>query len=245
MENKNISWEDLKVYFDESWWEDIKKFYDLGGFFEIFNHLKKDRGEGKTVLPSSNIVFRAFKETKLNELNVVFLGLSPYFIKGVADGLSFSCSNTMKEQPSLKVLLDACEDNLEVKGSRNPDLKRWAKQGILLLNSSLTTLENDARVHLSIWQPFIKFIWEEILAKKDVFIVYFGKDAQFFQKFENNERNISIFVNHPSYFARNNSPMEHKSLFSKINTYLKNSQKQEIIWIEDAKKDPSKYKEFI
>ena len=179
----------------------------------------------------------------------MFLGLSPYFTVGIPDGLAFSCGISRKEQPSLKILLDACENNIGYKDSRNPDLKRWANQGVLLLNSSLTTLPNDARCHLELWNPFIKFLFKNVFNDKNIAIVYFGKDAQVYKEFENKDLHKSLNVNHPSYFARNNIPMEHKNLFTWCNTIVKENGKSEINWLEYKEKlifeGDKEYEEFI
>lgn len=246
-QKKEEGYNRYRKYFG-SYGDKFEGFYNSGGLAKIQDFLKRER-ETKTLLPSGNLIFRAFTETPLDSLKVVFLGLSPYFTIGCPDGLAFSCGLTKKEQPSLKVLLDACEQNLGYKDDRNPDLKRWAEQGVLLLNSSLTTLPGDARCHLGIWQPFIQYFFENVINDKELIIVFFGKDSQYFQQFTNPKLHYSIATNHPSYFARNNAPMN-TSLFSDTNRILKERGKSEIKWQEYGalpfrELEEKGYKQFI
>lgn len=233
--------------FFHSYTESFKPFWESGKLVELQENLKKEKLKGQ-LLPENNI-FRCFKETSIDNLKVIFTGLSPYFTPGIPDSLAFSCSRTMKEQPSLRVLLDACEQDLGYKDDRNPDLSRWASQGVLLLNASLTTLPNEARVHLPIWKDFMEFFFKKVIKEKELVIVFFGKDSQEFVQFTNSKFHYPIAVNHPSYFARNNTSMQ-TSLFSDANKTLKRWGKSPINWQEYGslpfkETEEVKYKEFI
>src|SRR5690606_31835661 len=111
-----------------------------------------------------------FLSTPISQIKVVIIGMDPYFKKIgdkiIADGLAFSCSNTQKLQPSLEILYNGMEDDLNngmcLEMDRNPDLSYLAKQGVLLLNSSLTVLENTPGSHITLWKPFISKVLDII-----------------------------------------------------------------------------------
>lgn len=247
MENR-LNWALFREKFNKSWWEVLEPFFTSQEAYEMMSKLNEEAKKGNKILPSKDLIFKAFS-IDFDKMGIVFLGLSPYFIPGVADGYAFSCGNTKAEQPSLKVLLNCLEEDLGYKDERNPDLSRWSNQNILLLNASLTTIQNEARIHLPIWRSFIEYLWKEVFSKKSLIFVYFGKDAQEFCKFENKELHKSYLCKHPSFYARNNANMTEKP-FSWVNTQLRNCGKNEIKWMEFADlpwqgEEKPKYKEFI
>lgn len=205
-----------------TWAELFKPFWEEGGFDEIFSKLKE---EGKTykVLPESKDLFKAFEKCPLDKFCAGIVGQDPYpSIKWgtiVADGLAYSCSYTKEEQPSLKLMWDALEDDiydgLNLQHIRLTDLSPWAEQGILLLNSSLTTREGDPGKHIEIWKPFMTYFLglEQIQSKPFVFM---GKQAAEYAYLVENE----LITEHPAYAARQNRPLIHKNLFSWIDGFL-------------------------
>jgi uracil DNA glycosylase len=144
-----LKFEHFKDQFDESWHKWVKPIIESEKFNEAFSKLKLD-GKTKTIIPSSKSgnLFRIFREVKYNDMVAVVVGLSPYnvIIDGVevADGIALSCSNTMKEQPSLTQWYNAMEKEFgEI--VRNPDLSYLTKQGILMYNYSLSCLKGEAK----------------------------------------------------------------------------------------------------
>lgn len=232
MENKTLSWDKIGYHFDESYKNKLKPFVESGEFYKIMEFLTNENKNGKKVLPGKNEIFRVFRETKLEDIKIIFLGMSPYFIEGVADGLSFSCGKTMKEQPSLKILLDSLEDDLGYKDDRNPDLVRWSKQGVFLLNASLSATKGDAKGHLPIWKPFIEYLYKNVFNDRKLIICYFGKDAAEFQGLENKELHKSMVVEHPSYAARQERGLIHKNLFTNVNKWLREDGEIGVKWQE-------------
>ena len=118
------------------------------------------------------------------------LGMCPYHTlkngEPIADGLLMGCSNTNYLQPSLQQFYDAIEREmhrgLNLKAYKFPDVSYLAKQGVLMLNAALTTEINKAGSHLEIWEPFMKYLLEEMFAFTGIPIVFFGKEYNSRQK---------------------------------------------------------------
>ena len=123
------------------WGQKLKPFLFSGDFDNILIELIKLSEEGKNFTPTLKDIFKAFEECPYDELKVIIIGQEPYINIGSADGIAFSCSNNPRIETSLKFMLD--EVNKTIYGGNNlsidPDLKRWSNQGMLLLNSTLTS----------------------------------------------------------------------------------------------------------
>src|SRR5690606_18341259 len=103
-QEKKLNWSSLEGFFHESWKPDMKRFIESEECWNISQYLKAEKAKGRVILPEGQYIWNAFKNVDLKNLKVVFIGLSPYFTPGIADGMAFSCSRTNKEQPSLKTL---------------------------------------------------------------------------------------------------------------------------------------------
>lgn len=179
------------------------------------------------IFPASNNVFRCFKECK--DLKVVFVGQDPYYQNGVADGLAFSCGLTLKEQPSLKFIYD---EVLRTTGNitRNPDLTHWARQGVLLMNTALTVEQSKPDSHTTFWKGWIADTLQRISKNNDKLVfVFFGKRAQGFMG-NVSDTHHKISVVHPAAAAHRGGIWDCEDLFNRVNQYLKQSNKREIIW---------------
>ena len=248
MDNR-INWENYRVKnFHESWWKVLEPFFTSEEAYNMLSKLNEEVKRGNKILPDKNLIYRAFS-TDFNNISSIFVGLSPYVIPNISDGICFSCGISGKEQPSLTKLLNCLENDLGYKDERNPDLFRWQTQGVMMLNISLTTIPNDPKAHLNIWKSFMKFLWTEVFSKKELIFVYFGQDAKVYQQYENKELHKSYVCKHPSYYARNNEEMTEKP-FSFVNNNLKLMGKNEIKWMEFGElpwkeEKVEEYKEFI
>src|SRR6187402_235501 len=232
MEEKKLNWDKVGYHFDDSYKEVLSPFIESEEFYVIMNTLTEEAKSGKKVLPGKTEMFRIFRETKLQDIKVIFLGLSPYPQVNLGDGLAFSCSKTMIEQPSLKILLDACEDNLDLKGERNPDLQRWSSQGVFLLNLALSCRTSEPLSHVNLWKPFTKFLFTSVFNTLNVPIIYFGAEARNFMQYDNKDLHKSLAVEHPARAARLERGLDHKGLFTFCNNFLKKQGKSEISWLE-------------
>ena len=143
----------------DSGWKDKLRGYLLGTDMEkILEHLLKEATDGKRFTPPMKYLFRAFETCSFDKTNVVFIGQDPYPQLDVADGLAFSCSRKDKQEVSLGHIMDSIRKTVPIEDQDpNPtnDLKRWADQGVLLLNSAFTTTIGKPATHYLLWKPFL------------------------------------------------------------------------------------------
>jgi uracil-DNA glycosylase len=234
-----MNWEKFKDLFHESWHDKMRPFIESEACDKIYDHLKTESKRGKKIAPLSHNVWRCFKETPLNEVKVILIGMCPYHTLSagspIADGLMMSCSTTSSMQPSLHQLYDGIERELyggfAIDRRRNPDLLFLAKQGVLLCNAALTTEINKAGSHLELWEPFMKYLLEEVFAWTGVPIVFFGKEASKLKKY------VAPFtfwfsISHPASAAYKNGEWDTEGVFTKINKIIKDSNGYTIDWLE-------------
>ena len=243
MENKSkLSWEKFSPLFG-TWNNKIKPFFFQGGLDEIFAKLKEDSARGKKIFPSSENVFRAFRECPINELKLVVCGISPYHSMKdeviIADGLAMSCSNTNYLQPTLDHWYNACERELNrglcLPCAKNPDLTFLAKSGVLLLNAGLTVEASKACSHNLLWEPFMKYLFTEIINNIGVPIVLLGKESHKLEKYINPFSTV-FRLSHPTSVVYNsdNTEWDSQGMFSKVNEILKYGNNTSIQWFDES-----------
>lgn len=207
-EIKNKLYERLKP---SGWANPLKTFIMSTDMDNILNRLYKDVKEGKRFTPVLKQVFRAFEECPYEDLKLVVLGQDPYphppRKEGqlpVADGIAFSCSNCGKIETSLKYIYQEVNDTV-YPGQEyiwEPDLKKWANQGILLLNSSLTTNLGVVGAHYDIWKPFIAFLLDMLVSHKPATTyIFMGKVAQEWMDSIPDDTNWKLYCSHPASAA--------------------------------------------
>ena len=208
------------------WDKVFRSFVFSSDFDDIITKLWDLSNDNKKFTPPLKQVFRAFEECPYDNLQVVIIGQDPYPQLGVADGISFSCSNTNKLQPSLRFILEEVNrtiyDNEVI--IEDLDLKIWSNQGVLMLNTALTTEVGNIGSHYDIWRPFTTYLLDWLnINKSELVYVYMGKKAEEWSSMTD-ETNIKYFVKHPASAAYNGSKWDSKDLFNKINLHKK------IIW---------------
>lgn len=227
---KQKLYEDLK---SSGWADQLKTFILSADFDKILKYLLKEAQEGRRFTPVLKQVFRAFKECPFDQLKVVVIGQDPYPQPLTADGIAFSCSNKGKIEASLKYIFMEVEDTV-YKGSgyvKDPDLKRWSNQGVLLLNTAFTTRIGYIGSHYEIWKPFMVFLMDRLNHKKSGLIYTFmGKKAQEWIDYIP-ENSKLLTCSHPASAAYNkDDKWDSGDVFNKINHYCKESFNTEIIW---------------
>jgi uracil-DNA glycosylase len=235
----NLSEEKFAPLFG-TWWQVIRPFWENGGLDPIYQQLKFDSTRGKKIAPLSFDTYKCFKETPLNEIKVVLLGFSPFHTlvnnQPVADGLLFGCSNTGKLQPSLDQFYNALEkdlfNGLNLKGNKHADVTYLANQGVLMLNAALTTEINKAGSHLKIWEPFIKYVFENIIAPSGVPVVFLGKEPSKFKRYMA-PLTWSFEISHPASAAYKNTDWDSEGVFTKVNRILIDNKKSPINWLDN------------
>lgn len=195
----------------------IRKSWNLDSFFEsreyktIERTIKEEKKKGLVVVPKEENIFRVFSLLDREDVKVAIFGLAPYHTihKGsiVADGIALSCSNTNFLQPSLEVFYNSMEKELNKKLNRNPNLEYIVKKGVLLTNVSLTTIAGMPSAHLSLWTPFIKYLFEKSLNNRNILTISLGKEAGIIiNKYHNPLlHGVHIKVEHPAVASYNRS----------------------------------------
>jgi uracil-DNA glycosylase len=232
-------WEKFKELFHESWHNKMRPFVESKECDDIYEFLKKESKRGKKIAPLSPNVYRCFRETSLDDLKVVMMGMCPYhtFLNDtpVADGLLMGCSVTNKLQPSLEKFYEGVEkdvyNGLNLKHSKNPDVSYLAKQGVLMVNAALTTEMNKAGSHIKLWEPFTKYLLEEVLAPTGVPYIFLGKDASVYQKYIP-LLTWSFVRSHPASAAYKQGEWDTEGVFTTVNKILKDNNNLLIDWLK-------------
>lgn len=212
-----------------TWTEILAPIKNTEYFTTLWEKVKEEYQTTKCFPPKSQI-FRAIELTPFDEVKVVIIGQDPYHNDNQANGLCFSVSDKVKAPPSLKNIFKELEDDLGIKKTSN-ELEMWAKQGVLLLNATLTVRAHEANSHKDLgWEQFTDFIIKEISDKKEnVVFVLWGAFAQKKAGLIDASKHFVIQSAHPSPFS------VHKGFFgsrpfSKINQFLEEKGKEPINW---------------
>lgn len=211
------------------WGRIFKSFIFSSEFEKILRDLHSLSESGKRFTPPLKDVFRAFEECPYDELKVVMVGQDPYPTLGVADGIAFSCSKSEKEQPSLRFILDEAE-KLYPFYYRPLDLKKWSNQGVLLLNTALTTEVGKIGQHYAIWAPFTAYLFDYLKNfNPGLVYVFMGKKSQEWADMCG-ENCTKFMVSHPASAAYNGSKWDSKGVFSDVQKTVKHLYNYTIHW---------------
>ena len=212
-----------------TWTEILAPIKNTEYFTTLWEKVKEEYQTTKC-FPPKNQIFRAIELTPFEEVKVVIIGQDPYHNDNQANGLCFSVSDKVTAPPSLKNIFKELEDDLGIKKTSN-ELEMWAKQGVLLLNATLTVRAHEANSHKDLgWGQFTDFIIKEISDKKEnVVFVLWGAFAQKKAGLIDTSKHFIIQSAHPSPFS------VHKGFFgsrpfSKINQFLEEKGKEPINW---------------
>ncbi|WP_160680926.1 uracil-DNA glycosylase [Clostridium sp. C8-1-8] len=217
--NFNNDWNDLlKDEFEKDYYIKLRKFL----ITEYRN---------KTIFPDQYDIFNALHYTAYKDVKVVILGQDPYHGPNQAHGLSFSVKPGVKIPPSLLNMYKELKDDLGCYIPNNGYLKKWADQGVLLLNTSLTVVASQANSHKSIgWEVFTDKIISLLNNRKDpVVFILWGNNAISKEKLITNNWHYIIKSVHPSPLSASRGFFGSKP-FSKTNNFLKSIGKDPIDW---------------
>lgn len=194
----------MEVRIEESWKRALQGEFDKPYFASLARFLHDEKAAGKQIFPPGKDIFKAFELTPLDTLKVVILGQDPYHGYGQAMGLSFSVPDSVPAPPSLKNIFKEIEDELGVKMSGKPNLEKWARQGVLLLNAILTVEAGKAASHSGIgWQEFtdavIRYISDNCTG---VIFLLWGNYAKTKKALIDTAKHHVLEAAHPSPLAR-------------------------------------------
>lgn len=208
--------------------EELKKPY----LNELKSFLLNEKQKGFIVFPKNKDIFNAFNYTPFDEVKVVIIGQDPYHGDGQAHGLSFSVQKGITPPPSLKNIYKELANDIEdFQIPNHGDLTSWAKQGVLLLNATLTVNAHQPGSHQKRgWEKFTDHVISEISAKKTgVIFLLWGKFAQQKEQLIDKTKHHVLKAAHPSPFSAHNGFFGSKP-FSKTNDILKKQGLKPINW---------------
>ncbi len=212
------------------WDEKLKNIWDSLEFKEFYKKVMHEY-ELKEIYPPKDYIFNALRLTSYKDTKVVIVGQDPYHGEGEAHGLSFSVQKGVKIPPSLKNIYKELYSDLGIVPEDNGDLSKWAKQGVLLLNSVLTVEKDRAASHRDIgWDALTDYIIKLLNLKEEpiVFILW-GNFAKKKAKLITNEKHLIITSAHPSPLSASRGFFGSKP-FSKANNFLVNNKLKPIDW---------------
>jgi len=221
----------MNVQIEESWKKTLKEELEKDYFKQIVTFLRAEKSAGKIIYPPGPLIFNAFNKTPFSKVKVVLLGQDPYHGKGQAMGLSFSVPNGIPKPPSLVNIFKELENDLGIPPAISGDLEKWAKQGVLLLNASLTVRQNEAASHSKIgWLQFTDSVILKISELKEgVVFLLWGRFAQDKQSLIDETKHHVLKAAHPSPFSADKGFFGCRH-FSKTNDLLAIHGKEPVDW---------------
>ena len=222
-----------RMTIERGWYDQIRSELEKPYIQKLKDFLSSEKERGMVIYPPEPLVFSSLSKTPFSKVKVVIMGQDPYHGRGQAHGLSFSVSHGIPIPPSLKNIYKELEADLGIPPPNHGCLEKWAEQGVLLLNATLTVRASQPKSHYGRgWEQFTDFLIEKLSDREDplVFILW-GKSAQ-----EKCERILSqkthphavLTCAHPSpYSAQLFFGCRH---FSKANEFLQKWGKPPINW---------------
>lgn len=213
-------------------WADILASEKQQPYFKsILQLIQQERDAGKEIYPANTEIFAAFKETPFNEVKVVILGQDPYHGPGQAHGLSFSVKPGIALPPSLKNIYKELHNDLSIPIPAHGCLTKWAKQGVLLLNTSLSVERGKPQSHAGIgWTRFTDTVIQKLndYSESLVFLLW-GAHAQNKRYLITNTKHLILTAAHPSPFSVHRGFFGCRH-FSKANDFLRTKGRGSINW---------------
>jgi len=213
-------------------WKNIIKNTTKAPYFDALTVFIEEEYKSMCCYPESDAIFAAFDLCPFNEVKVVLLGQDPYHGPGQAQGLSFSIPEGMKHPPSLINIFKEIESDLQISYPMSGNLERWAKQGVLLLNATLSVRAHEAGSHQKQgWETFTDDVIKEISARcSGVVFLLWGGYAKKKQKLIDSSKHLILSSGHPSPLSANRGYWFGNKHFSQCNKYLIKSGQKPIVW---------------
>lgn len=217
------------------WGDKLKTFILSQDFENIIKVLMKESSEGRRFVPEMKYIFGAFEACPYKDVKVIWFGQDPYPYYGVPDGIAFSCSRTGKVEKSLQYIFKEIEDTVYPnKGyTWDPDLSRWSKQGILMLNSALTVAVEKPGSHLDLWKPFMVFLLDMLKSYNPGLIYVFSgnRSKEYVEHLDEADEPFMLYSTHPASAAyRKESKWDSNDLFNKISNLTEKYYGTRIVW---------------
>lgn len=215
----------------QTWETALKGEKEQSYFQTALNYVKQQRSNGKIIYPAHADIFNALKFTPFDEVKVVIIGQDPYHGPNQAHGLCFSVKQGVTPPPSLQNIFKELHDDLKISIPNHGNLEKWARQGVLLLNASLTVEAGQPQSHANIgWEKFTDKVIQILNEKKQglIFILW-GSPAQRKGQIIDPTKHYILKAAHPSPLSAHRGFFGCKH-FSKTNELLRKMGKKEIDW---------------
>lgn len=220
------------VRIEEGWKKALNEEFQKPYFKSLTETVKKEYKDPRfKIFPPGNKIFAAFDSCPFENTKVVIIGQDPYHGEGQANGLCFSVAPGVKLPPSLINIFNEVKSDTGAPFPQNGDLSRWAKQGVLLLNSSLTVREGCAASHTGIgWEEFTDAVVDKLNKEKEnlVFILWGANAIKKGEKIDRN-KHLVLTSPHPSPLSAHRGFFGNHH-FSQTNEYLSKHGKKPIVW---------------
>lgn len=220
----------MQVKIEKSWQEVLQPEFDKPYFESLVGFVKQEYAS-RTIFPPAGQIFNAFNTCPFNNVKVVILGQDPYHGPGQAHGLCFSVNDGIPFPPSLQNIFKEITSDLGIPAPKTGNLTRWAEQGVLLLNATLTVRASQAGSHQGKgWEEFTDAVIKTISEKaENVVFILWGSYAIKKKALINASKHCILTAPHPSPLSSYRGFFGCKH-FSKTNTYLTSKGKTPIEW---------------
>lgn len=220
----------MNVKIEESWQNVLQDEFEKPYFKKLTAFVKDEYNSGK-VYPAGSQIFNAFNKCPFDAVKVVILGQDPYHGPNQANGLAFSVSDQVRTPPSLLNIFKEIKNDLGKDIPATGNLERWAEQGVLLLNATLTVRAGNAGSHQKKgWEEFTDAVTQKVNdLKEHVVFMLWGAYAQKKGAFIDEHKHLVLKAAHPSPFAADRGFFGTRH-FSKANEYLISKGKEPVGW---------------
>jgi uracil-DNA glycosylase len=221
----------MNVILDDSWKKHLNSHINSDGF-KILIEFVKNEYKNNICYPKESLIFSALNSCKFDKVKLVIIGQDPYHNPNQANGLAFSVPMNIKHPPSLVNIFKEIEQDLSIKYPLSGDLSHWIKQGVLLLNSTLTVRKNKPGSHQNRgWENFTNEVIKLISAKrKNIIFLLWGNYAKKKIKLIDDNRHLILCSGHPSPLSVNRGLWFGNRHFSKANDFLELNKLEKINW---------------
>lgn len=221
----------MDILLEASWKKALQKECAKDYFIELRNFVHAAYESGRPIYPPLHLLFHAFELTPFDRVRVVLMGQDPYHGKGQAHGLSFSVPAGVPVPPSLRNIFKEITNDVSTSSHKDGNLEGWARQGVLLLNATMTVGDGTAGSHKRKgWEQFTDAVIKIISDKKEniVFLLW-GKNAEEKRKYIDERKHLILTAPHPSPLSAHRGFFG-SGHFSKANQYLVSHGHAPILW---------------
>ncbi len=220
----------MNVKIEQSWKTALSSEFDKEYFIKLTDFVRNEYTSGHTIYPAAKNIFNAFNLCPLDNVKVVIIGQDPYHEPNQAHGLCFSVLPPTPNPPSLQNIYKEIESDLGHKSITNGDLTKWAEQGVLLLNSTLTVRAHAAASHAGHgWEEFTDAVIRTLATRKNIVYMLWGSFAQKKALIVPANDNLILKSAHPSPLSAYRGFFGNHH-FSLANEYLTHHNKTPINW---------------